>query len=246
SSSSAVLVEAHPSGVTSVPLELRESQNPFATTEDSFGSNITFLPSPFDDSEHEVAVGSSFALPSLVRLGREALDRALETPHRYACSLSGPKRYLWDEKASDERWHFALKQGAGYRSVNGRLLKHLYDLGDGLTLREDGPSTPADPRYAPRAMMLFAIVEILQQAYAQINAVPYRRFQGREGLPRILRHLVITYPSGMRREELDVYETLVKNAVILTAHYLGIAPEDRPSFDAASGSFSPFLVVDEA
>lgn len=246
SRSSAVLVEAHPAGVTSVPLELRESANPFATTSDSFGSRITFLPSAFDASEHDVSVGSSFQLPSLVRLGREALDRALETPHRYQCTLSGPKRYLWDEKASDERWHFALKQGAGYRSVSGRLLKHLDDLGDGLTLREDGPSTPADPRYAPRAMMLFAIVEILQQAYAQINAMPYRRFQGREGLPRVLRHFVLTYPSAMRREELEVYETLVKNAVILTAHYLGIAPEDRPNYDAATKSFRPFLVVDEA
>lgn len=246
SRSSAVLVEAQATGVTSVPLELRESQNPFRTTEESFGSNITFLPSAFDESEHDVAVGGSFQLPSLVRLGREALDRALETPHRYACTLSGPKRYLWDEKASDERWHFAIKQGSGYRSVSGRLLKHLFDLGDGLTLREDGPATPADPRYAPRAMMLFAIVEVLQQAYAQINSVPYRRFQGREGLPRVLRHLVLTYPSAMRREELEVYETLVKNAVILTAHYLGIAPEDRPNYDAATGSFSRFLVVDEA
>lgn len=246
SRSSAVLVEAHTSGVTSVPLELRDSANPFTTTEDTFGSRITFLPTAFDDTEHDVAVGHSFQLPSLTRLGREALDRALETPHRYQCSLSGPKRYLWDEKASDERWHFALKQGTTYRPVSGRLLKHLYDLGDALSLREDGPSTPADPRYAPRAMMLFAIVEVLQQAYAQINSVRYRTFQGREGLPRVLRHLVITYPSAMRREELDVYEALVRNAVILTCHYLGVAPEDRPNYDRETGSFSRFLVVDEA
>ncbi len=246
SRSSAVLVETHPSGVSSVPLELRDSANPFSVTEDTFGSRITFLPSAFDDTEHDVAVGQSFQLPSLTRLGREALDRALETPHRYQCSLSGPKRYLWDEKATDERWHFALKQGDTFRPVSGRLLKHVFDLGDALTLREDGPSTPADPRYAPRAMMLFAIVEVLQQAYAQINSMRYRTFQGREALPRVLRHMVITYPSAMRREELDVYEALVRNAVILTCHYLGIPADDRPNYDRESGSFRPFLVFDEA
>lgn len=246
SRSSAVLVEAHPNGVTSVPLELRESANPFVTTDDSFGSRLTFLPTAFDDTEHDVAVGSNFALPSLTRLGREALDRALETPHRYQCSLSGPKRYLWDEKATEEKWHFALKQGTGYRSVSGRLLKHIDDHGDGLHLREDGPSTPADPRYAPRAMMLFALVEVLQQAYAQINSLRYRKFQGREGLPRVLKHLVLTFPSAMRQEELSVYEVLVRNAVVLTCHYLGIRAEDRPNFSTQANNFDRFLVVDEA
>jgi hypothetical protein len=246
SRSSAALVEAHATGVSSVPLELRESANPFSVMDDSFGSRITYLPTAFDDTEHDVAVGSSFALPSITRMGREALDRALETPHRYLCSLSGPKRYLWDGRASDERWHFALKQGTAYRSVSGRLLKHLDDHGDGLLLREDGPSTPADPRYAPRAMMLFALVEVLQQAYAQINSVPYRKFQGREGLPRVLKHMVLTFPSAMRKEELEVYEALVRNAVILTCHYLGIRPEDRPNWNAHAASFDRYLVIDEA
>jgi len=246
SRSNAVLVESHSGGVTSVPLALRDGANPFYVSDETFGSRITFLPTPFDDTEHDVAVGGSFALPSLTRLGREALDRALETPHRYQCSLSGPKRYLWDDSATEERWHFALKQGEEYRPVSGRLLKHLFDLGDAISLREDGPSTPADPRYAPRAMMMLAMVEILQQAYAQINSLNYRTFQGREGLPRVLRHLVLTYPSAMRKEELQVYEQLVRNAVVLACHYLNIRPEDRPNFNAQTSAFDPFLVVDEA
>lgn len=246
SRSSAVLVESHQNGVSSVPLELRDSANPFRVSDETFGSRVTFLPSPFDDTEHDVAVGQSFALPSLIRMGREALDRALETPHRYQCTLSGPKRYLWDEKPTEERWHFALKQGDEYRPVSGRLLRHMYDLGDGLRLRDEGPSTPADPRYAPRAMMMFALVEVLQQAYAQINSQSYRTFQGREALPRLLEHLVITFPSAMRQEELEVYEGLVRNAVVLCCHYLDIRPEDRPNVNAQSGSFDPFLVVDEA
>jgi hypothetical protein len=246
SRSSAVLVESHANGVSSVPLELRDGANPFRVTDETFGSRITFLPSAFDDTEHHVAVGQSFALPSLTRLGREALDRALETPHRYQCSLSGPKRYLWDDQATEERWHFALKQGDEHRPVSGRLLKHLYDLGDGLRLREDGPSTPADPRYAPRAMMLFALVEILQQAYAQINSARYRTFQGREALPRVLEHLVITFPSAMRAEELEVYEQLVRNAVVLCCHYSNIRPEHRPNWNVQSGAFDRYLRVDEA
>lgn len=246
SRSSAVLVEAHASGVTSVPLSVRDASNPFRVEEDTFGSRITFLPNAFDDAQLDVAVGSSFALPSLTRLGREALDRALETPHRYLCSLSTPKRYLWDDEPTHERWYFARKQGDEHRPISGRLLKHLPDHGDALVVRDDGPSTPADPRYAPRAMMLFALVEILQQAYAQISSVPYRTFQGREGMPRVLRHLVLTYPSAIRPEELAVYETLVRNAVLLACHYLGIRPEDRPNWNAQTGNFDRFLVVDEA
>ncbi|MGE0787330.1 MAG: virulence factor SrfB [Sandaracinaceae bacterium] len=246
SRSTAVLVESTVDGVSSLPLEIRGGANPFRVSDDTFGSRITFLPSAFDDTEHDVAVGGSFAAPSLTRMGNEALDRALETPHRYQCSLSGPKRYLWDDNATEDRWHFALKQGDEYRPVSGRLLKHLYDLGDGIRIRDDGPSTPADPRYAPRAMMLFALTEILQQAFAQINSKPYRSFQGREGLPRALRHLVITYPSAMRDEELAVYEALVRNAVVLTCHYLNIPDADRPNFNAETGRFDPFLVVDEA
>jgi hypothetical protein len=246
SRSSALLVESRANDVSSVPLQIRDSHNPFNVTEESFGSLITFLPSAFDATEHSVAVGDSFALPSLTRMGREALDRAVETPHRYQCSLSGPKRYLWDGTRADERWYFALRQGEEYRPVSGRLLKHLPDHGDGLTLREDGPTTPADPRYAPRAMMMLALVEVLQQAYSQINSVAYRSFQGREGLPRVLRHLVITYPSGMRPEERAVYERLVQNAVVLLCHYLNIPHEHRPNWNAATNAFEPFLLTDEA
>lgn len=246
SRSNAVLVETHPTGVSSVPLELRNGANPLSVSDETFGSRLTFLPSAFDDTEHDVAVGRSFQVPSLTRMGREALDRALETPHRYQCSLSGPKRYLWDDSPTEDRWHFALKQGDEFRPVSGRLLKHVFDLGDGINLRDDGPSTPADPRYAPRAMMLFAMCEVLQQAYSQINSQRYRSFQGREGLPRVLRHLVITYPSAMRREELDVYEGLVRNAVVLTCHYLNVRPEHRPNVNAQTGAFDPFLVIDEA
>lgn len=246
SRSNAVLVETQATGVTSVPLELRDGANPFRVSDETFGSRITFLPTSFDDTEHDVAVGACFALPSVTRLGREALDRSLETPHRFQCSLSGPKRYLWDENATEERWHFARKLGEEYRPVSGRLFKHVFDLGDGIGLRDDGPSTPADPRYAPRAMMLFAIVEILQQAYAQINSHTYRTFQGREGLPRVLRHLVLTYPSAMRPEELEVYEQLVQNAVVLACHYLNVRPEDRPNWNPQTKSFDAFLIVDEA
>ncbi|MCA9587330.1 MAG: virulence factor SrfB, partial [Myxococcales bacterium] len=170
--------------------------------------------------------------------------------HRYLCTLSGPKRYLWDDRQTDERWHFAHKFVTGaadgeYRPVFGRILKYLPEEAGGLFMREDGPQAPADPRYASRAMMLFAIVEIVFQAYAQINSAPYRHFQGKEGNPRVLRHLVLTYPSAMREEERRVYEGLVRNAVILACHILNIRQDLRPNF-SPDGQFEPFLFVDEA
>ncbi len=246
SRSTAVLVEAREKGLFAIPLEVRSSSNPFQLTDEMFDSRITFLPSPFDEQSSAVAVGDSFTVPSLARLGREALDRALETPHRYLCTLSGPKRYLWDDRPTDDRWHFAAKLAGEHKPIFGRMLKYIADDSGGLELRQDGPSTPADPRYAPRAMMLFAIAEIVSQALCQINSVRYRKFQGKEGNPRVLRHLVLTHPSAMPDDEKQVYETLVQNAVILVTYLLNIHEEHRPNYDAATGVFHPFLFTDEA
>lgn len=253
SRSTALLVEGRDSGVFGVPLEVRSLGNPLATSNEAFDSRITFLPTPWDKTVFPVAVGDAFQWPSVARMGREALDRALETPHRYQCTLSGPKRYLWDDRQTDERWHFAQKigqiaagQGGEFRPVFGKILKWVPEESGGTYLREDGPQTPADPRYAPRAMMMFALVEILCQAYAQINSASYRMFQGKEGNPRVLRHLVLTYPSAMRDEERRVYDALVRNAVVLTCHVLNIRQDLRPNFNAQTNDFDPFLFVDEA
>jgi hypothetical protein len=253
SRSTALLVEGRDAGVFGVPLEIRNLSNPLATSSESFDSRITFLPTPWDRSVSATATGESFQWPSVARMGREALDRALETPHRYQCTLSGPKRYLWDDRQTDERWHFAQKigqiapgDGGEYRPIFGRILKYVPEESGGTYLREDGPQTPADPRYAPRAMMMFALVEVLSQAYAQINSVQYRMFQGKEGNPRVLRHVVLTYPSAMREEERRVYEVLVRNAVLLTCHVLNIRPDLRPNYNAQTQQFEPFLFVDEA
>lgn len=260
SRSTALLVEGRDSGVFGVPLEMRSLSNPLAASQEAFDSRLTFLPSPWDKNVFPVATGDSFQWPSIARMGREALDRALETPHRYQCTLSGPKRYLWDDRQTDEKWHFAQKigvttpatgaerrpDGGEYRPVFGRVLKFIPEESGGTFLREDGPQTPADPRYAPRSTMLFAIVEILCQAYAQINSAQYRMFQGKEGNPRVLRNLVLTYPSAMRLEERQIYEALVRNAVILTCHVLNIRPELRPNWNAAANQFDPFLFIDEA
>lgn len=250
SRSTALLVEGRDAGVFGVPLEMRSLSNPFDVSRETFDSRVTFLPSPFDKSVHAVGTRDSFNIPSIARMGREALDRALEAPHRYLCTLSGPKRYLWDDRQTDERWHFAHKFDTGsgegeYRPVAGRILKYVPEESGGLYMREDGPQAPADPRYAPRSMMLFAIVEILFQAYAQINSAPYRHYQGKEGNPRVLGNLVLTYPSAMREEERRVYEGLVRNAVILACHVLNIRQDLRPNF-SPSGQFEPFLFVDEA
>lgn len=253
SRSTALLVEGRDAGVFGVPLEVRSLGNPLATSNEAFDSRITFLPSPWDKTVFPVATGECFQWPSVARLGREALDRALETPHRYACTISGPKRYLWDDRQTDERWHFAQKigqlaagQGGEHRPIFGRILKYVPEESGGTFLREDGPQTPADPRYAPRTMMLFALVEILCQAYAQINGAQYRMFQGKEGNPRVLRHLVLTYPSAMREEERRIYEALVRNAVLLTCHVLNIRPDLRPNWNTQAQAFDPFLFVDEA
>jgi len=253
SRSTALLVEGRDSGVFGVPLEIRSLSNPLARSQEAFDSRITFLPSPWDKTVFPVATADSFQWPSIARMGPEALDRALETPHRYQCTLSSPKRYLWDDRQTDERWYFAQRigqaapgQAGEHRPIFGRLLKYVPEESGGAYLREDGPQTPADPRYAPRAMMMFALVEILCQAYAQINSAEYRMYQGKEGNPRVLEHVVLTYPSAMRAEERHIYEALVQSAVLLTCHMLNIRADLRPNYNPQTQQFTPFLFVDEA
>jgi len=249
SRSTAVVVEARDKGVMAIPLQIRSSSNPLDVSDEPFDSRITFIPSPFDPEATDVGVGDSFVVPSIARLGREALDRALETPHRYLCTLSGPKRYLWDDAATDDRWHYAVKIGsdasADYQPVFGRMLKFIDEASGGLALRDDGPSTPVDPRYAPRTMMLFALAEILLQALSQINSVGYRKYQGKEANPRVLKHVVLTHPSGMSAEEKAVYEKLIQNAVTLVCYMSNIELDRRPNVNS-SGEFEKFLFADEA
>lgn len=245
SRSSALLVETGERGVSAVPLAFRNFSNPFEVSEETFDSRFTFLANPFDQRANIVATGRCFATPSVVRMGREALDRAVETPARYACSLSGPKRYLWDSQVHSEPWHFAGRLQEGYCKVFGNLLKRIPEHGDGLQLREDGPATPADPRYAPRAMMLFALVEIFSQAVSQINSPKYRNYQGKESSPRVLRHVVLTYPSAMHAEERRVYEQLAQNAAHLVSEYYRIPADQRPNWNS-QGFYDDFLFMDEA
>jgi hypothetical protein len=246
SRSSAVLVEGRPEGVLSIPLELRHLGNPLQTSEETFGSRVTFMPSPFDKQIRALAIGESFVWPSIARLGQEAWDRALETPHRYQSTVSSPKRYLWDADLPIEPWYFAERIEGEFRTIGGRLLKYLPEADAGLQLRDDGPSAPPEPRYPPRTMMLFAFTEILAQAYNQLNSPRYRKFQGREGAPRRLAHLVVTYPSGMHATERAVYDALLRNAVVLTCHLLNIPHADRPNWNEATQTFDSFLFVDEA
>ncbi len=250
SRSSALLVESRERGPQAVPLSIRNFADPFQTSDENFDSRVTFHPAVFDKAFQAACVQDGFMSPSVARLGKEALDRALETPHRYACTLSSPKRYLWDGRATNEKWHFAHREDGQYRPVSGRVLKYIPEESGGVELRADGPSAPADPRYAPRTMMLFAIAEILFQAVSQVNALPYRVYQGKEGNPRWIKHVVLTYPSAMPEEERGVYDVLVRNAVILVTHLLAIPPERRPNLtvDPATnnGVYGPFLFADEA
>ena len=132
-----------------MPLALRSFSDPFEISEESFDSRLTFMPSPFDRAFTPMASQSGFAFPSIVRLGKEAVERALEARHRDQVTLSGPKRYLWDGRPTGEPWRFAKKIGDDYPTVSGRILKYLADEAHGLGLRQDGPAprpSPATPR----------------------------------------------------------------------------------------------------
>ena len=180
-------------GLSAVPLALLPRRgDPTQTNDEPFDARLTFL---------RRSVRSQLLRHLRGRRLRLAVDRAARSrgngPRaRHAASLpvhpcpvrsatsgtTGPTRDPWTFAASGMSAAIDVPGAAGSepQTIHGRLLKYLVDDAGGLVLRGDGPSTPADPRYAPRTTMLFAFVEIISQALAQIQAPSYRQFQGRE------------------------------------------------------------------
>ena len=59
--------------------------------------------------------------------------------------------------------------------------------------------TDSDCHYSRSSMMTFVMVEVLQQAIAQINSPSFRAKHGRIDCRRRLRNVIITCPTAMPR-----------------------------------------------
>lgn len=184
----------------------------------------------FKEERFGVEGSDRFQWPSVVRLGREALDsiygggnRSLLDARQYDTSHSSPKRYLWDEEPFDGEWKFISEKDR----VNGPA-HSVFFHGLMEQFRNDGSFTP-DPRmmgsrceFSRASLMTFCFVEILLQAMSQANSYLFRRHAGKENRPRRINRVILTCPTAMTRHEQVVLRRCMDEAsTVLKRFYDG-------------------------
>lgn len=170
---------------------------------------------------------------SPVRMGAEVAFHLTQScfvgAGRPEAGLSSPKRYLWDhDQLEGSYWHQFIPAKETMGKVSGEYFKHLYpDDRDWETVPENESEALQAPAYPRRSMITACILELLNRAYQQINTEEYRLNRHDPNRKRILKHLVMSYPSGLTRSELERYKTQVGKAVDIFCHTHKLEGQDR-------------------
>jgi hypothetical protein len=210
----------------SVMLEIRDLTSPWLTYNKPFDMRLVFRRADFGNDL--LLPEEEFNWKSIVRIGEEARSlvyHSIEDPGiaERANNYSSPKRYLWDHKNSTERWEFLVTDTDPFnvRQAKDIFLKNFTDMFDGKgafkkdadtkTIFDfDSDDDVTDCHYSRSSMMTFVLVEVLQQAIAQINSPAFRAKHGRIDCRRILRNVIITCPTAMPRvEQITLRQSMV-------------------------------------
>ena len=198
-------------------------------TEESFDMRVAFQKVDFGDFND----GCQFVWPSMVRLGSEARELTFQTcrlakgDEKYS-TCSSPKRYLWDTQQlkKNEEW-CQVSLGVDGRAKPPTLPGISAYFNDDGTLNKEGKGG-SGCQYSRRALMTFAMMEIVAQTHAQINSYEYRHSKGREQSGRKLHRIILTCPTGMSKEEQVALHDCLRDALyVLDRFFFGdIKPSD--------------------
>lgn len=194
---------------------------------DSFDMRLAFRSLDFGVSNLKQSM--QFVFPSMVRLGIEANEliyhaKNLNTGLEKVTTFSSPKRYLWDDTPQEKDWEFVV--------LDDETSKLVHIKGISEQLNFDGTLNTAggggiDKYYSRRALMTFAMLEILAQAKMQINSYEFRHKWGDENKPRRLGKIIITCPTAMSKIEQVALRKCAEDAsIILDRFYAGTFYED--------------------
>lgn len=160
----------------------------------------------------------AFQWPTIARIGREASRLAA---HRRgsegSTGLSSPKRYLWDEKFYGQGWRFngSYVQDSNPLATAAPFASLIDERGEALhTIEDEMDRIPVfTPRYSRSSLMTFMLAEVLTHAISQINSPEQRIRQGHAGIPRQLRHIILTVPPGLPMAERCILNERMHQAV---------------------------------
>ncbi|MEI6534721.1 MAG: virulence factor SrfB [Verrucomicrobiaceae bacterium] len=186
-------------------------------------------------------------------------------------TLSSPKRYAWDKDSLDveqrewwtmvhNHWSTEARRQTQLPKLKGSMLRFLPI--DGRDWSIDAPpnededfarrptAAPDRPSYPRADAMTWAALSILELAARQITSEQWRAGNG-EFVPRRLRRVLVTYPSGWTTQEKADYQAKWQKAVnIFTLAHLrdrrpikdgGCQPELVMNLDEAVASQLPII-----
>ncbi|MCR4602674.1 MAG: virulence factor SrfB [Prevotella sp.] len=190
-------------------LEIRDMSDPSRTYEKSFDMRLAFRKADFGSDI--VLDDDVFEWPSFVRIGDEAkrlVYRSLEEDglSEKTTNYSSPKRYLWDIRPFEGKWENLITTSDPYgvklaRNIYIPRLSEQFDHVGNYIGSTASDSNPDGSNYSRASLMTFVLIEIFQQAIAQINSIKFRNKHGNLDCRRQLKHIILTCPTAMPVQE---------------------------------------------
>jgi len=231
-----VLFEQYPQRMTRIServlLQIRDLSQPWQLYDkEPFATKIEFSMANFGNERYSRQSGRrtpAFPWGSAVRMGPEAVRLASRARNdKGDTGLSSPKRYLWDERPWEATWWYNTDTDSQQeRATSGPFASQLNEAGTPVTLfKEEPPPGWAAPlmgqsqqlarqaKYTRSSLMMFLLGEVLMQALVTINSHGYRRDKDYSDIPRRLRRIVFTVPTGMPMAERRIYKRWMTLAV---------------------------------
>ena len=236
-----ILVETRAQSMTNLNnsylLQLRDMDAPENIYTDPFETRIEFSEINFGSESFSRRSGrrtAAFVWPSPVRIGPEAARLStFSVCAEGATGMSSPKRYLWDERDWQQSWRFNTKgQGEPY-VTRGLLAQQVNVSGTPLCcmddrrfrnnkiLRRQEHECAFESLFTRSSLMMFLLVEVLQQALLTINNPGQRLRRESPDVPRRLRQVIFTVPGGMPLAEQRIYRRWAHWAVRVLWETLG-------------------------
>jgi hypothetical protein len=202
---------------------IQDYSDPHAEYDDPFPMNLVFCEPDFGSINKDKYHYNKFTVPSFVRIGYEAenlINNAninLNLGYELKTHNSSPKRYLWDKSAADKEWEF-------YPKGNNKI-KKVYLNGISEQLKIDGSLANGDvfgsrSLFSRNSLMKFVFLELLIHAYVQINSYKFREEHGNLTIPRTLKRITISCPTGMIQYEQIALREAAEDACKLLNNYV--------------------------
>lgn len=235
-----ILVETHTQSATNLNdsylLQLRDMDEPDKVTTEPFETRVEFSEISFGNDALSLRSGRrtpAFAWPSPVRIGPEAARLAtLSRCEQGSTGMSSPKRYLWDERNWKRTWRFNTKSEKAPYVTRGPLAQLINSSGTPLccmgdkdfkkrAFRGQEQESAFESLFTRSSLMMFLLVEIIQQALITINSPGQRCRREASAEPRRLRQVIFTVPGGMPVAEQHIYKRWARWAVHVLWEALG-------------------------